>query len=280
METSIRAFAKADIEFALAQTGREGWDATAEFFETCLAHDPEGGFIAEADGRRIGMVTTTSYARSAWIGNLIVIPECRGQGLGRRLAAYTMTHLSSQGTQTIRLEADPPGIKIYRGLGFVDEFESLRFQLAPGGARGPVSVERIAPADLPALAAFDAEHFGDQRGRLLELLFRQAAATYCLRDGVEIHGYALTAPSTLGVRLGPFVAVDEQAGETLLRSVMADWAESTVVLGVPTENDAAISLFEAHGFTRSTPCLRMIRGDRDPAARPRSVFAIANGAMG
>ena len=280
METAIRAFAKADIEFALAQTGREGWDTTAELFETCLAHDPEGGFIAEAGGRRIGMVTTTSYARSAWIGNLIVVPEYRGQGLGRRLATCAMTYLSSRGTRTIRLEADPPGVKIYRGLGFVDESESLRFQLAPGGGRGSTAVERMSSADLPALAAFDAEHFGDRRGRLLELLFRQATATYCLRDGGEIHGYAFTVPSTLGVRLGPFVAADQQAGETLLRSVMADWAEARIVLGVPGENDAAIALFESHGFARSTPCLRMIHGDREAAARSRCIFAIANGAMG
>jgi ribosomal protein S18 acetylase RimI-like enzyme len=280
METSIRAFAKADIEFALAQTGREGWDATAELFEACLAHDPEGGFIAEANGRRIGMVTTTSYARSAWIGNLIVVPEHRGEGLGRRLATYAMAYLSSRGMRTIRLEADPPGVKIYRGLGFVDEFESLRFQRAPRGNSGRAVVERIASVDLPALAAFDAEHFGDDRGRLLSLLFRQATATYCLRDGGEIRGYAFTVPSTLGVRLGPFVAFDERAGQTLLRSVMADRAETRIVLGVLSENRAAVALFKSHGFARSTPCLRMIHGDREATARARSVFAIANGAMG
>ena len=133
---------------------------------------------------------------------------------------------------------------------------------------------------MPALADFDAEHFGDDRSRLRELLLQQATATYWLPDGGGVRGYAFTLPSTLGVRLGPFVAVDQQAGETLLRSVIADWAETTIVLGVPCVNDAAIALFESHGFARLTPCLRMIHGDRDAAARPRSVFAIANGAMG
>ena len=46
MDISIRTFEKNDIEFALARTEREGWDPTADLFETCLAHDPNGCFIA------------------------------------------------------------------------------------------------------------------------------------------------------------------------------------------------------------------------------------------
>jgi len=63
-QIQIRPFGKADIEFALEQTGREGWDSTASFFETLIAHDPEGSFIAELDLRRAGMVTTTRYVES------------------------------------------------------------------------------------------------------------------------------------------------------------------------------------------------------------------------
>jgi len=280
METSIRTFRREDIAFALAQTQREGWDATAELFETCLAHDPEGCFVAEAAGQRVGLVTTTRYARGGWVGNLIVPPEHRRQGIGQRLAAHAMAHLSTRGTQTIHLEADPPGIEIYRRLGFVDEFESLRFRFTPDGGAGPAAAERVTTTDLPALAAFDAEHFGDERKRLLELLFRQATATYWLPDGGEVRGYAFTVPSSLGVRLGPCVAADPRAAETLVQSVIADWVGTTIVLGVSGLNCGAIGLFESRGFERCPSSFRMVCGRRDAAGHHENIVAIANGAMG
>ena len=85
MEVVVRPFRPDDIGFTSAQTAQVGWDTTAELFSVCLAHDPDGCFIAEADGRSVGLVTTTRYQRQAWIGNLIVVPECRRRGLGQRL---------------------------------------------------------------------------------------------------------------------------------------------------------------------------------------------------
>jgi ribosomal protein S18 acetylase RimI-like enzyme len=280
METSIRTFRREDVEFALAQTRREGWDPTAELFETCLAHDPEGCFIAEAGGQPIGLVTTTRYVRGAWIGNLIVLPERRRQGIGQRLMTHALKHLSDRGFRTLRLEADPPGIELYRRLGFVDEFESLRFQLTPRGGKERAAVEPVAPADLPALVAFDAAYFGDQRGQLLELLYQQATATYWVSGDGAVRGYAFTAPSTLGVRLGPCVAADRPAAELLVQAVMADWPGTTIVLGVSDLNDGAIALFESHGFERAPSSFRMVYGLHDGAGRHANVFAIANGAMG
>ncbi len=280
METSIRTFRREDIAFALAQTQREGWDSTAELFETCLAHDPEGCFVAEAAGQGVGLVTTTRYARSGWVGNLIVLPEHRRQGIGQRLMTHAMAHLSTRGAQTIYLEADPPGIEIYRRLGFVDEFESLRFRFTPDGGPGPAPAERVTTADLPALAAFDAEHFGDERKRLLELLFRQATATYWLPDGGEVRGYAFTVPSSLGVRLGPCVAADARATETLVQSVIADRVGTTIVLGVSGLNRGAIALFESRGFERCPSSFRMVCGRRDTAGHHENIVTIANGAMG
>ena len=146
MDLAIRTFGADDFGFASEQTAREGWDATAELFELCLAHDPGGSFVAEAGGQRVGMVTTTCYQRSGWIGNLIVPPEHRRQGIGERLMKHALEHLLRRGVRTIRLEADPPGIGIYRRLGFVDEFESPRFVRPPGPCESLIrpSAQRLA----------------------------------------------------------------------------------------------------------------------------------------
>ena len=288
---SIRTFDRADVEFALAQTDREGWDSTRESFEACLVHDPEGCFIAEADGRRVGMVTTVRYGRTGWIGHLIVPPEYRRQGIGESLMTRAMTHLWDQGIRTMRLEADPMGVRLYRRLGFVDEFESLRFRLRAYRGMMQATAARVRQADLPTVATFDAEHFGDKRDRLLPLLFQHARAAYWLPEGGETRGYALAVPSEVGIRIGPWLAVDGQAAQTLLQSILADLTltdsppvkgllDESIVLGVPGKNARATALLESYGFGRCPSSLRMIRGPQTAAGHPENVFAIANGAMG
>jgi ribosomal protein S18 acetylase RimI-like enzyme len=280
MEALIRTFGEGDVEFALTHTRREDWDATAELFEACLAHDPDGCFIAEADDLRVGMVTTTRHRHTAWIGNLIVAPEYRKQGLGGRLMTHAIDYLARQGVQTIRLEADPPGIKLYRRLGFVDEFESLRFELQAHEETTAVTAKHVTPADLPDLTAFDAEYFGDQRDRLLRLLHRQAGAAYGLRQGERLRGYVLAIRSRFGIRIGPLVATSRDVAEALLQSVLAQWQDTTIVLGVPSPNQHAVKLFESYGFERTPSSFRMVYGEPVAFGRPENIFAIANGAMG
>ena len=82
MPLKLRLFRETDIDFALSETKREGWDPTRETFEIHLAHDPEGCFIAVDGDDAVGMITTTRYEKTGWIGELIVTPESRGRGIG------------------------------------------------------------------------------------------------------------------------------------------------------------------------------------------------------
>ena len=280
MPPLIRTFDRGDMEFALEQTRREGWDATAELFETCLAHEPDGCFVAELDGRRAGMVTTTRYPRSGWIGNLIVPPECRRQGVGERLMRHALRHLTQHSLKTIRLEADPQGVPLYRRLGFVDEYESLRFRRPAGGRGLRAAATRVTAGDLPAIADLDSACFGDDRRKLLTLLWPQAHAATWQSDEGCARGYILATRSRVGLRIGPWVAEEPAVAESLLRTLLADWPDTTIVLGVPSPNRDAASLLVSHGFVPTPSCLRMVLGERVATGRPERIFAIANGAMG
>jgi hypothetical protein len=191
-----------------------------------------------------------------------------------------MEHLAGRGVQTIRLEADPLGVQLYRRLGFADEYESLRFVRPARQQRGHNDAERVARTDLPEVAAFDAEHFGDERPRLLELLFGQAEAAYCARARSRMRGFVLVLPARRGVRVGPWVAGDEQTARTLLEAVLTDTANGPVLVGAPALNKSAVALLESLGFSRSPSCRRMIRGPVIGAGRPHNIYGIANGAMG
>lgn len=277
---SIRTFNRGDIEFGLEQTAREGWNSTTASFELCLEHDPEGCFIAEIDGQRVGMVTTTLYRQTGWIGRLIVPPAHRKQGIGHRLMTQAMSHIAGRGIHAIRLEADPPGIKLYRRLGFVDEFESMRFRRAAHGDTQPGGAQPFTNADLPAIAAFDTEYFGDQRHRLLKLLLSRATGSCCHRKDGRLMGYALVIPSRLGLRIGPWIAVDYRTAEVLLRSVLADCPDTDLIVGTPLPNTAAVGLLESNGFTRTPSSYRMVNDVHAAPGCPENIFGIASGAMG
>jgi GNAT superfamily N-acetyltransferase len=280
MHLSIRLFESHDIDFAVAQTSREGWDATCELFETLLAHDPHGCFIAEQENQRTGMITTTMYRRSAWIGNLITLPQHRRQGVGRRLMTHAMKHLSRQGVHTIRLEADPPGVGLYRRLGFTEEFESLRFTCRRPVIAGGPSARRLHQNDLAEIAAFDAEIFGDDRREMLEMLLEQSRAAYWTSSRSAVCAYAMALPSAAGIRIGPWVASDREAAEEVFKAVLRDVPGETVTSGVPCVNTEATNLLTSLGFDRSPSCLRMSRGERDGYGAPHRVFGVGSGATG
>jgi ribosomal protein S18 acetylase RimI-like enzyme len=276
----IRPFTADDIEFAVAQTTREGWDPTPAFFGLCLACDPDGCFIAEADGQRVGLITTTCYVRTGWIGNLIVAPERRRRGIGERLMRHALGYLARRAVGTVRLDADPAGVPLYLRLGFVDEYESPRLRLAAAAAGREREARRVTPADLPALAAFDWQHFGDQRAKLLEHLCRQACSAFWLGDAHHVQGYALAVPSRLGVRIGPWIATERAVAEQLLGALMYDLRGTPLVVAVPGPNRDALELLASLGFARTSSCRRMVLGPPIAGGHPEHVYALANGAMG
>jgi len=277
---TVRLFHKSDITFALAQTTREGWDCTAATFRLHLAHDREGCFIAEVGGKQAGMVTTTRYRRTGWIGNLIVPPERRGFGIGSRLMEHAIRHLEHAGIATIRLEADPMGINIYRKLGFTDEFDSPRFRREPRGIPGPRSAGPLPDADLNVVAAFDEPNFGDKRVGLLRLLHAGTLASWCAPESGELGGYLMVQPAAAGARLGPWVASDLGVAGVLLDAALGSFGHGAVILAVPGPNVAGRELLSSRGFFETPSSLRMIRGPDVGRGRPENVYALANGAAG
>lgn len=276
----ILAFTTDDLGFAAELTAREGWASGRRDFELYLAHDPEGCFTAWDDGRRIGTLTTAAYQASGWMGNLIVVPEARSRGVGRALMERGLARLEAAGIRTVRLDGDPPGIPLYRSLGFVDEWESLRFKAAGMGGELPPGVEALRAGELDALAALDRESFGDDRRRMLRLFHERAEHAFAVRRGDGLGGYLMLLRSDLGLRIGPCVAVDADAAEPLLRAALAAGAGEAITVGVPAPNPAARVLVERLGFAPTPSSLRMVRGPLAAAGRLGHVFAIANGAVG
>jgi ribosomal protein S18 acetylase RimI-like enzyme len=267
-----------DIGFAAEQTVREGWASGRDDFVAYLEHEPGGCFVAREGGRRIGMVTTTRHGVSGWIANLIVVPEARSRGVGRALMERGLAYLEEAGVATVRLDGDPPGIPLYRSLGFVDEWESLRFRWQGREAPASTAVERITSADLDKILTFDAPRFGDDRSKWLRLFRGSGCQGFKVGRHGELAGYLMMVRTDIALRIGPCVAVDAGAARALVAAALDAGEIATV--GLPESNHEARALYEDLGFRQTASSLRMVRGPMTASGDLNQVYAIANGAVG
>jgi GNAT superfamily N-acetyltransferase len=108
-----------------------GWDTSLEAFIARIAtdfaddHDParEAAWIADLDGQRVGCVYCVASEDEgvAQLRILLVHPDGRGQGLGRRLVETCIDFARSVGYRRMRLWTNHPLVaarKIYLSLGF------------------------------------------------------------------------------------------------------------------------------------------------------------------
>lgn len=92
-----------------------------------LAQEDSHLFVARnAEGRIVGMTTVCCFTiptgRHATIEDVVVLPECQGTGLGRRLVEATLDYLRSTGqSYKVGLTSKPSRIAanaLYRKMGF------------------------------------------------------------------------------------------------------------------------------------------------------------------
>jgi GNAT superfamily N-acetyltransferase len=107
-----------------------GWDTTFEALVARIVadfageHDPtrEAAWIAELDGRRVGCVfCVAADDTTAQLRILLVHPDARGHGLGRRLTALCVDFARAAGYERMRLWTNDPLVaarSIYLAAGF------------------------------------------------------------------------------------------------------------------------------------------------------------------
>ena len=280
MTVQLKPFIPGDVDFGVQQASREGWATGRPFVQLHLEHDPKGAWIAWLAGRRAGLATATAYESTGWVGNLIVEPEFRSRGIGRRLMERAIDYLEAAGLATLRLDADPPGVPLYRSLGFMDESSSLRYKWTGSGGLPDVRVDHLTPDDLPDVIRLDRNSFGDRRDGLLPIVLKQAESALGIKENRRLTGFLITIDSTAGVRIGPLAAESIAAAEALLSTTIHQHPGGLLALGISELNQPGVELLKSLGFKATAPCLRMVRGKRAAAGDASRCFAIAGGDIG
>ena len=252
-----------DQGFFLGLINMVGWGLTDTDYRRMLAFSPEGIFKATLGGEDVGIVVTVDYGEMAWIGNLIVVPDMRGRGIGEALMRRAMEHLEGRGVRTIRLDGVQKAIPLYRRLGFRDEYWSLRY--TGRASRSPVAyAEPMRKSDLDAVTVLDEAFFKGRRGHLLRWVYDRFP-DLCFaswKDG-ELTGFIMAKDGSDSLKVGPWICRPgyEAAAETLLRSLMNMRVGEDVWVGCPEGNRSGVAVLERNGFM-SLPCsLRMCYGD-------------------
>jgi ribosomal protein S18 acetylase RimI-like enzyme len=248
---------------------REGWGHTRRDVERCWNLEPNGCFIAESENKPVGHIFSVIFGKIGWIGLLIVNPEKRGMGAGAALMEAAINYLEENGAKTIKLEAVEEAAPLYRRLGFVDAFESLRFRGMP--RRNEKQPRRTETAslmdenDIPEIAEFDAQYFGGNRLSVLKSL-RSDFPQYCFaaKENQRINGYIMARKTLDELWIGPWMSADSQVAEFLFSSLSESLQKESryLRLGFPALNANARKLVEKLGLELVGKSIHMIRGDR------------------
>ena len=90
--------------------------------------------VAGLDGKVAGYIGSQSVPPEADVLNLAVAPDCRRQGLGRKLLCTLTELLHSRGIETLALEVRPTNqaaLALYSDLGFVQVGRRPKYYVNP-----------------------------------------------------------------------------------------------------------------------------------------------------
>jgi GNAT superfamily N-acetyltransferase len=277
----VRTFSARDIEFAVKLCQTVGWGQLPADFERYLKSEPGGSFVAELDGKPIGHVFTVGYDRAGWIGNLVVLPEFRGERVGTLLMNTAINYLHSTGVEVIWLESVQRAISLYQRLGFKGVFDCPRLRKSreiglktpPGG-----DIRTMKPSEIDEISAFDAEYYGSNRCKTIRLLYEEFQdLCFVERDGTRLRGYAMCRRTETGYRIGPCTCNPDypEVGKELLAYCVARLGDSTEIsVGTPSPCSDGLRILEELGFEPRTVALRMRLGEPRFQGDPTGIFAI------
>ena len=271
----IRLLTAADLEGALTLSSTAGWNQRLDDWRMLHAIAPAGSFAALSGNRIVGTSIGIDYGGFGWIAMMLVEPEWRGRGLGRRLLEAATAAIPPD--RPIRLDATPMGRPLYESYGFEDEDVLSRYVAKRDRPRSiaPAESHRVRPiagADIPAVARQDAVVFGGDRRAVLEWAFESAPQYARIARSPEGPAqYCFGRHGRLFDQIGPVVASNVDAARELVAAALPAAEGRAVVIDAFDSRPEFTAWLRECGFTVERPLYRMRRPARQPGASPARV---------
>ena len=271
----LTAFEARHLDGAVGLSRAAGWPHRRE--DWALSLSVSTGVVALEGDRVVGTALMTPYGEASATINLIIVdPQMRGRGLGRRL---TSAVLALAGERVCRLVATADGLPLYEKLGFTGMQEIYQHQGFAEVSLPLTGFEWAGAASLPDLAALDGQACGGDRRDLLQQIAGTGQFAILRRAGAIV-AFAAVRPFGRGQVIGPVVAPDEEMARQLIRFVAASREGRFLRIDVPGDSGLSHWL-DGLGFTRVGGGVATPRGDGVPRQlRTARTFALASQAFG
>ena len=275
-----------DIPAGLRLCRASGWNQLEDDWSLFLRLSPHGCRVADKSGEPVGTVATLRYQeRFSWVAMMLVYPQHRRAGIGRKLLAEALDLLGDK--TCARLDATPTGRELYQLHGFRDEYGISRFARQGGDRQrgaAKTTVRPMSAGDFPKIFAYDRQAFGADRSAILTSLFQRspghAWVAYSGTRDSEVEGYCFGRPGFRYHQLGPVVARGERIAKDLVAQCLDHNAGVPFGIDAPQHSPSWLGWLLAQGFVEERPFIRMYRGEMQHAGETDSVFAIVGPEFG
>ena len=227
--------------------------------------------VAEWAGAIAGCANGLLNGEAGWLGNIIVLPEARGKGIGTALTQHLVEFFRAKGVKHQILIATSLGERVYRKLGFEIVSNYIFFSRQEGSTLpdAAAGVRPLKREDEEAVFALDKAVTGEIRHGCLRH-YLEDAWVHAGASG-QVDGYYLPA---LGA--GLIIASNDEAGSALICHKLRLGAQTCVV---PEGNKVAAEMLRSFGFVETARAPRMCLGP-DVNWQPGRVYARGTGFCG
>jgi ribosomal protein S18 acetylase RimI-like enzyme len=272
----IRLMTHEDTSFALSLTDSLGWGNTKDEFERLLSYEPEGCFIASEREEHIGMVTSVSYGKVGWIGNVIVIPGYRNKGMGTKLMVQAMDYLKNKSVKTIELDAEQKAMSLYNRLGFKAVCKSLRFS-GEGKFISTDNIKQMSESDIDNVVGLDSRIFGANRHKVIKKIYQKFPdLCFVSYKNQKLIGYIMARERKDDYQIGPWICQSDlpDSAEGLLKAALKKLMGNKIRIGTLELNKHSVTMIKKYCFNEIEYSVRMYYGEKKESGDVRGEFAI------
>ncbi len=275
----IRPLISDDLNQALSLSSSEGWNQTEKDWRLLIDNPLNTCIAAVYENKIIGTATALNHSgKIAWIGMVIVDKAFRGQGIGKLLMTTIIEKLEN--FESVRLDATPAGLPLYRKLGFVDEYmiDRMLNQSVSGNEipESDIMPEIIRESDFTGINKADERVFGTSRNYLLNKILKDyPEKAFLLEINKLIAGYIMGRNGMKYNYLGPVIATSEEYARILIAAALCKLKGQPVILDIPQDKKNLITWLEALGFEKQRHFTRMFLKSNSPKGFTKNYFLIS-----
>lgn len=225
---------------------------------------------AEVNGELAGCANGILNGHAGWLGNIIVLPEYRGHGIGTALTHYLVDFFFSKGCTTQLLIATNLGEPIYRKCGFRKVAEYIFLNSPDNPSVLPEEGMRLCRSeDHDKIFRIDYSVTAEDR----HIFLNQYLASGCVHESSKgkVNGFFLPELSQ-----GAILAENNEAGLGLLAQKINRGCNKIVI---PEQNHAALTFLTDHGYKEISRAPRMVLGS-DLNWQPACIYSRGSGYSG